>query len=365
MANFDFIIVGGGVIGMTTARELALRGASVAIFDKGKLGQEASWAAGGILSSMRPWAEHPVSAELSEQGKHLYPQYAVDLKNETGVDPEYVKSGLVIIESTHIAAVKQWAQSKRILFEECSSIPGMGLNIPKQAILLPEIAQLRPPRLLDALYKSLKSLSVSIFENSQITRLVTKHNRFESIETNGDKRVADNVIITAGAWSKVLLESIADDINIKPIHGQMLCVKGTEQLLDSILLDGGHYLIPRLDGHVLIGSTMEDTGFNKVTTATAQRELMDWAISVCPAIETAQLIKHWSGLRPSSDIEKPYIGPVSNIDNIYLNTGHFRKGILQAPASAKLLADMLSGESSFMDFEKLSIHQEQNVAKIA
>lgn len=362
MTKFDFIIVGGGIIGMTTARELALRGASVAIFDKGELGQEASWAAGGILSSMRPWTENPVSAELSEQGKLLYPRYASTLKYETDIDPEYIKSGLTIIEPSHIAEIKYWASSKRINVKDYPFNTHHMLRIPQQAVLLPEIAQLRPPRLLKSLYTSLKSLSVSVFENTEITKLVTEKGRFQSIEFVGGKLTADAVIITAGAWSKTLLNNIADNINIKPIHGQMLCVKPTEQILESIILDGGHYLIPRLDGHVLIGSTMEDIGFDKTTTSIARQELLDWAVSVWPDIETAQIIKHWSGLRPSSDIEKPYIGPILGFKNIYLNTGHFRKGILQAPASAKLLADLLSGESSFMDFEKFSINRKQNVA---
>jgi glycine oxidase len=362
MKKFDFIIVGGGIIGMTTARELALRGASVALLDKGELGQEASWAAGGILSSMRPWTENPVSAELSEQGKLLYPTYTSTLKDETGIDPEYIKSGLAIIEPGHIAEIKYWAARKRINVKDYTLNIDHKLRIPQQAILLPDIAQLRPPRLLKSLYASLKALSVSVFENTEITKLVTEKGRFQNIEFEGGKLAAGAVIITAGAWSKTLLVNIVDDINIKPIHGQMLCVKPPEQILESIILDGGHYLIPRLDGHVLIGSTMEDIGFDKTTTSSAREELFKWAMSVWPDIKTAQIIKHWSGLRPSSDIEKPYIGPILDFKNIYLNTGHFRKGILQAPASAKLLADLLCGESSFMNFEKFSINRKQNVA---
>jgi glycine oxidase len=365
MTKYDFIIVGGGIIGMTTARELAMRGFSVALFDKGGLGMESSWAAGGILSSMRPWAEHPASAELSEQGKIRYPDYCELLMDETGIDPEYVRSGLTIIEAAHIAKISAWARSKCVrLSEDVQGIPA-NIKLPEQAVLLPEIAQLRPPRLLKALYQSLKQLSVSIFEHTEISNIVTKNNQFEYLEFEGDRAVADAIIITAGAWSKSILGNISIDINVKPIHGQMLCVKPTEQRLQTMILDAGHYLIPRLDGHVLIGSTMEELGFNKETTMSARQELLDWAYSLWPDLRSATLVKQWSGLRPSTDSGKPIIGPALNFKNIYLNTGHFRKGILQAPVSAKLLADTLAGDSSFMDIEQFSLENQAIPAEIA
>jgi len=114
MSIYDYIVLGGGIIGMTTARELAKRGASVAIFDRGELGMEASWSAGGILSSMRPWAEHSASAQLSDQGKKLYPEYIESLQDETGIDSEYVRSGLIIIDKNHVKRIKDWAATKSI-----------------------------------------------------------------------------------------------------------------------------------------------------------------------------------------------------------------------------------------------------------
>mgnify|MGYP003648545759 FL=1 len=349
---------------MTTARELAARGASVALIDKGKLGQEASWAAGGIISSMRPWSENPASAELSEHGKMYYPQYIKALLDETEVDSEYVKSGLIIIEAKHIADINQWASSKCIKVIEKINKTSAEIKLPERAILLPEIAQLRPPRLIKALIKSLEQMSVSIFENTDITNLVKRHGRCEQLEFNGGKLSAESVIITAGAWSKRVLNDKSSVMSIRPVHGQMMCVKPAKPSLESIVLDGGHYLIPRLDGHVLIGSTMEDIGFNKETTMTAQEELRGWATSIWPSLKNATLTKHWSGLRPSTDTEKPFIGPIPDFKNLYINAGHFRKGILQAPSSAILLADMFSGCSSFMDINQFSINRQTNLAEM-
>ncbi len=349
---------------MSTARELAVRGANVALIDKGKSGQEASWAAGGILSSMRPWSENSASAELSEHGKTCYPAYVRALSVATGIDPEYVRSGLVIIDAAHIDAITSWAQHKCIKIRMDFKYPGLALVLPEQAILLPEIAQIRPPRLLQALRKNLRQLSVSTFENTPITDLAIKQGRFDHVTFCNGKLAADAVIITAGAWSTLILKNIIGHIEIKPIHGQMICLKPDKHILKSIILDGDHYLIPRRDGHVLVGSTMEAIGFNKQTTMHAREKLLAWAISVWPALKTATLVKHWAGLRPLSNTEKPFIGVVPNFKNIYLNAGHFRKGILQAPASATLLADMLSGHASFMDIERFAISKYEKSAKI-
>ncbi len=365
MSKFDYIIVGGGIIGMTTARELSMRGASVALFDKGELGKESSWAAGGILSAMRPWAEHPASAELSEHGKALYPEYVASLTEETNIDPEYIRSGLIIIDEEHVAKLTEWARCKCIKIVEEFQSSLAHINYPEYSILLPEISQIRTSRLLKALHKSLTQLNVSLFENTEITNLVTNNNQFEHVEFNGNKATAGAVIITAGAWSKTLLAKIACEINIKPIRGQMICVKTSNQILDKMILDGGHYLIPRKDGHILIGSTMEEVGFVNETTASARKELMDWATSLMPDIRTAAVIKQWAGLRPSNAQGKPIITQVADFKNIYLNTGHFRKGILQAPVSAKLLVDTLSGNSSFMDIDRFSIENKTNSAEFA
>lgn len=365
MSNFDYIVVGGGIVGMANARELAHRGAKVALFDKGELGKESSWAAGGILSPMRPWLEHPASAELSEQGKELYPEYVRSLIEETDLDPEYVRSGLIITDEKHIDEIHKWACTRCIKLIEGFQYSPDNLKLPNNSILLPEISQVRPPRLIKAMHKSLTQLKVSIFENTEITNLRTKNNQFEYVEFNSDKATAEAVIITAGAWSKSVLAKIDCEISIKPIRGQMICVKTDNQILDKMILDDGHYFIPRRDGHILIGSTMEEVGFVNETTAGARKQLMDWATFVMPSIRTATVVKQWAGLRPSNAQGKPMIAQVPNFKNIYLNTGHFRKGILQAPATAKLLVDVLSGKSSFMDINRFAIENHANSIEFA
>ena len=326
---------------MVSARELAIRGLSVALFDKGKLGKQASWAAGGILSSMRPWSENPCSSELSNQGKACYADFVSELKQQTGIDSEYYRSGLLMINQDDVDQTRQWVNQNQISFSENYKNYPAGMHIPAKSIFLPEIAQVRVPYLLKALTASLLKLKVTIFENSAVTELGSIDGKCESVMVGRERYYADNIIVTAGAWSEQVLGANNDGIKIRPVLGQMLCVKFAKQALETMVLDGGYYFIPRKDGHVLIGSTIENAGFNQATTQTARNNLMQWAAALWPDIAKAEFIKHWSGLRPATDNGKPYLGKLRDYENVYINAGHFRKGILQAPVCARKMAEMV------------------------
>jgi len=341
MSKKDCIVIGGGIIGMTTARELAMRGLSVSLFDKGKLGLESSWAAGGILSPMRPWSEHPCSAELSSLGKACYAGFVEELKQQTGIDPEYYRCGLLMINQDDVEQTRQWADKNKVIITENYKDYPTNMRIPANSIFLPEIAQVRVPGLLKALHASLIKLDVTIFENTAVTGLELDKNRCKSVQLGSKKYYADSFIISAGVWSEQILGPVNEGIKIKPVMGQMLCVKFAEQQLETMVLDGGHYFIPRKDGHVLIGSTMEHVGFDKVITQMARNDMMEWACALWPDIVRAEFIKHWSGLRPATDNGKPYLGQLEDYENIYINAGHFRKGILQAPVCARKIAEMV------------------------
>ena len=364
--KYDYIVIGGGIIGMTTAREIANRGASVAILDRQSFGNEASRVAGGILSPMRPWIENKDSIALSEKSKKLYTNFIHELKNETGIDSQLIRSGLIITNKAHSQETIIWAKKNKIELIEKINIHYPKLNIPNHSILLPEIFQVRPTLLLNALYKSLQNLQVKLLENSIISHIQIDKNEFKYITLSNHKKIySNNLIITAGAWSKLVLKSINNEVNIKPIRGQIINLRSNKSIIDKIILDGAYYLIPRHDNNILIGSTMEDVGFINKTTDLAKDQLLQWGYSIIPQLIETKLVSHSAGLRPAASDGKPLIGLVTNFKNIYINSGHFRKGILQAPASAKLLADHLFGEPSFMDIHNFSLEYRNNTKKIA
>lgn len=339
--SVDCIVVGGGVIGMATARELARRGRSVRLLERGALGREASWAAGGILSSMRPWAETAASAALSSQGQAGYSGFAEALRAETGIDPEYYRCGMVIMHPDDVAPTLAWAQARRV--RHVRDHRPAGLAITTATVFLPAIAQVRVPRLLQALHASLKHYRVEIREHTAVTEINTSGSRFTTVTTAAGEIAADALVITTGAWSGRLLGELGRPVAIEPVRGQMVCVRFAEPRLDTMILDGDHYFIPRKDGHVLIGSTMERVGFDKRVTDGARATLMDWAGGIWPDVNRAGFVRHWAGLRPATDDGRPRLGRLSGYDNVFINAGHFRKGILQAPICASRIAALICG----------------------
>ncbi len=338
----DCLILGGGVIGLSTARELARCGLQVAVVDAGRDTGQASWAAGGILSSMRPWAEAAESRHWSDAGKRLYPTFAAELREETGIDPEYWPCGLLILDAEDAASSREWATqggALRCLSGERSGLP-TDVPLPEHAVLLPEIAQIRPPRLLAALRASLRRHGLKTIP-ATVHRLRITAGRCTGVDSDQGELQAETYVLCTGAWSSKLLENLAPAIRIQPVRGQMLCLQLPTLPCERILLEKEHYLIPRRDGHVLIGSTMEQAGFDPSTTREAHETLLAWGNAHCPALGQARLVRHWAGLRPGSDHGKPWCGPVPGIRNLHVNCGHFRKGILQAPACAQYIAEQL------------------------
>ena len=207
--KYDYIVIGGGVIGMTTSREIAARGASIAIIDRQNFGNGASKVAGGILSSMRPWDENIDSHKLSEESKKNYSEFIFKLQEESGINVEFIKSGLIIMNEEHSEKTKKWAINNDIKLTQEIDNNYPEINIPSYSILLPEIYQIRPPLLLNALHKSLQKKSVDMFENSNISNIEIIDNKFRCITLDsGEKIYADNLIITAGAWTDLLLKKI-------------------------------------------------------------------------------------------------------------------------------------------------------------
>ena len=159
---------------------------------------------------------------------------------------------------------------------------------------------------------------------------------------------ADKFVVTSGAWSFQLLKSVAAKLNIKPMRGQILLYQ-PQKNLEQIVYKDGFYMIPRGDGYLLAGSTLEDVGFDSSTTEAVRDELACKAQSIMPSLKGLPIIKHWSGLRPGTPQNLPTISAHPNIENLYLNTGHFRYGLTMAPASARLVADLISGNQPLID----------------
>lgn len=352
--SFDVVVVGGGIIGLMTARALNKTGASVAIIDKNHIGRESSWAGGGILSPLYPWRQSQAITRLVIPSLSLYPVLDGELNSQTGISPEWYPCGLLITQNPDIDLATEWCLRNYVAFREEPCLPD-GVNTETDRPLwLPEIANIRNPRLIKSLKQDLLQRSVKLVESCAINGVSMKNQKISAIDTDRGKFSLDQAVLTTGAWTPDLINQHFPILslpapNISPVKGQMLLFKAEPDILPMIILDGDQYLIPRMDGHILAGSTVENCTFDKSVTFPAKQQLSEFAFTLYPALRRFPIVNHWAGIRPGSPNGIPYIDRHPEIDNLFINAGHFRNGLAMAPASAQLVTDLMLGRPASVD----------------
>ncbi|MEA1889900.1 MAG: glycine oxidase ThiO [Pseudomonadota bacterium] len=352
------LIIGGGIIGLLTARELAISGQTVTILEKNAgVGQESSWAGGGILSPLYPWRYPDAVTELAVIGHKEYPKLAADLLEATGIDPEYVRSGHLILDTDEYKQAKSWAKAfskqialnkntkflERIGRRELSLIePELSENY-ASALWMPMIGQIRNPRLIQSLIKDLLMRGVKIIRGAAVKNFYSENGKVVYVETANAKWSADNYLVAAGAWTSTLLSDTGLSLDIEPVRGQMILFRAPPDKLHRIILNNSKYLIPRRDGHILAGSTMEYVGFENLTTDSGYQELWSAAVAIAPFLKNTPVVNHWAGLRPGSSNGIPTIDRHPDLDNLIICSGHFRNGVIIGLGSARIAAGLLTG----------------------
>jgi glycine oxidase len=342
LAQQKIIVVGGGIVGCMTALALVERGCDVTIVERNVIAAqtsgESSWAGAGILFPLLPWFYKDEVNALALAGAGLYEKLCERLLTTTGIDPEYTQSGMLIQPPFDAVLAHAWCAKNQIKTQK------IGENL-----LLPQVAQVRNPRLLQSLKQLLIQTKVNLLEHTQLEPL-QQTDKITGWKTNtGAVLEADAFVVTSGAWSFELLKDTAANLNIKPMRGQILLYQTPQNSLKHIVYSNGFYLVPRRDGHLLAGSTLEDVGFDPRATEEVKIELQAKAETIMPSLKNAPIIKHWSGLRPGTPDNLPTISAHPSIENLYLNTGHFRYGLTMAPASAALVVALILGEKLQID----------------
>lgn len=349
------VIVGGGVIGLLTAFNLAPHVQSVVLLDRSNVGQESSWAGGGIVSPLYPWRYSPAVTALAHWSQDFYPQLAERLFASTGVDPEVHTTGLYWLDLDDEAEALAWAKRENRPLSPVDisaahdAVPVLGQGF-SRAIYMADVANVRNPRLVKSLKAALLALpNVTIHEQCEVSAFIREGDAVVGVESSKGPIHGDQVVLTAGAWSGDLLKTLGLDLPVEPVKGQMILYKCASDFLSSMILAKGRYAIPRRDGHILIGSTLEHEGFDKTPTESALESLKASAVELIPALAEAEVVGHWAGLRPGSPEGIPYIGAVPGFAGLWLNCGHYRNGLVLAPASCQLFADVMLGREPVID----------------
>jgi glycine oxidase len=324
----DCIVIGGGIIGMMSARMLTIAGASVTLLDRRECGKESSWAGGGIISPLYPWHYDDLTNDLSFESQAVYEALCDDLYRSSGVDPQYQKSGLLMMDEFDTAEAKTWMKRYQINYQNHTD-----------GALFSYVASVRNPRLLQALKADIIQKGVKIVEHTQVENLIIEEDKVLGVHTSKDDFLSHKVVACAGAWSEQLL-TLKDEIF--PMKGQMIVLKAQADEIPHIILDQGRYIIPRADGKILVGSTMEEVGFNRDVDLPTRQSLHEFAWQHVPALKNAEIEHHWSGFRPASRSGKVIVAKDEKYQNLFINTGHFRNGLNMAPASANKITQLVN-----------------------
>lgn len=350
----DVIVVGAGVIGLLTARELTRAGFTVTLLERGHTGREASRAAAGILSTIYPWRSPKPLALLSRWSQSGYAMLADDVRRASGIDPEWTPTGLLCFDMNEKDAALQWAAATGrevdiLSAQEVRKHEPVLAEHSRPAVFLPGVAHIHVSRFLRALREALLNEGVPIKEEVEVTGILEAGGKLKGVRTSQGELHADHLVIAAGAWSSHLAKELEIRLPVEPVRGQIIQFKGPPGLLSRVLCQGEHYLFSRRSGEILVGATREQAGFDKGTT-TAARELLSLvAAELLPVLKGAPPVRQWSGLRPSSPEGVPFVGAHQRLSGLWFNTGHYANGITLAPGSARLLGDLMTGRTPILD----------------
>jgi len=351
----EVVIIGGGVIGLSIARSLALRGVrDVMVVEKNDFGKEASWAAGGILA---PQVEADTSNDffsLACASRDMYRDFASALRDESGIDVELDLTGTLCVAFT--AAEEQglrsrcvWQRGEGLEVEWLSGGEARALepSLSQQvrcALRFPNDLQVENRRLLQALLISNKKLGVQLIDHCAVQSVQVVAGKVQRVNTSQGLIGASSVVIAAGAWSSMI--DPAKQIQVEPVRGQMLCFQAQPQIARHVIYSSQGYLIPRADGRLLAGSTTEEAGFDKSVTDEGVNKIRSMAREIAPVVTELPLLDSWAGFRPRAADDLPVLGNSVEIEGLVYATGHYRNGILLAPITGELIAEtVLTGES--------------------
>lgn len=349
----EVLVVGGGVIGCAVARHLARRGARVRVLERGEPGAEASWAAAGLLAPLVEADGPGPFLDLLLRGREAFPACAAELRDETGIDVAYADVGTLALALTDAdeAAMERrhaWQTAaglgvERLTAEEARALePGIAESV-RWALRYPSDHQVDNRELARALRFAAGLAGAEVRPGAAVDRLAWDGNRLAGVElADGERVEADAVVLAAGCWTG-RLGGLPRALPVLPVHGQIAAVAVRPQRFRHCIDTPRCYLVPRADGRLIAGATVERGVWRKAVTPAGLCSVLAGAAEIAPWIADLPLVETWSGLRPGTPDDLPVLGPDPEVPNLFYATGHYRNGILLAPLTGRLVGELVLG----------------------
>jgi glycine oxidase len=347
--SWDVIIVGGGIIGLSLAIALRKRAATVLVVERGEPGREASHAAGGMLVDCSLETPPPLQP-LAVASAHMYPEFAYELEVESGIKVDLRDQGTIVFPPPeHIHERPGFTLSSFLPAPLADLEPALA-DCNRPAFYLKE-RSVDPRALTAAAVKAAKKRGVGFSSGDPVTTVNLSDRHATGVTTAKTSFSAAKVVNCAGAWASQIAPLA---VPTRPVKGQMLClVMPSREMLRHVIRSPEVYLIPRGDGRLLVGATVEEAGFDKRTDRATIQHLHHAALALLPRLASARILEDWAGLRPGTPDALPILG-ATTIPGYYVATGHFRDGILLAPVTAQVMTAVLDGGTPEFDLAPFS-----------
>jgi glycine oxidase len=349
----DVIVVGAGAIGTSIAYQLAKAGVTVTVFDRGQVGRAATGASAGMLQ-INPDRTTPIAlSTLEQESARLVPALAAELRERTGIDIGYRSAALLHLalreeEEAPLRAHRAWQADHGVAVAWLDRTAALDLEPRlnpdvRAALYYPNDHQLMPLVFAQALARAAVDLGAMVREGTGVDQFLTEGDRVVGVAIGGERVYAAEVVIANGAWASSWSDVLHTPIPVRPVRGQMVALRTIGGGLRTVVSSGEGYMITKADGATYVGTTVEEAGYDARPTAGGIAGLLAVAPRLVPRMADATFTAAWAGLRPGTADGRPLIGRVPGWDGVTLAAGHFRNGILLAPITGELVADLLAG----------------------
>jgi glycine oxidase len=359
------LVIGGGIIGSSVAWRLTSEGVQVSVFERGRLGQEASWAAAGLIGPQAEAHEPGAFFDLALAGKRSFDAIVERLTAESGVDPEYDDHGVLYVAFDDVARARlqsraRWQRAAGGQVDELTPREAFRLApVLSEKIIfalhMPNNRRVENRKLTLAYINAATHAGAEFREGALIHSIEVSNGRATGVRlADGSLEEGDVVINAAGAWAGEISGLEEDRIHFYPVRGQILCFEARPGLVEPSLFSESGIVVPRRDGRILAGSIFEEAGFNKSVTLDGMERILRAVRAMVPSIASIPFREAWAGLRPASDDLLPMLGPSPTVANVMYAAGHFRSGILLSAVTGEVIADLVKGREPSIDLAAFS-----------